>query len=56
MKIEELTLWPEEAFDDSLFPGILYTKLKLPQDGSVIITPLKRSIDARGRKVIVRFQ
>lgn len=56
MKLAELTLWPEEAFNEDLFPGILYTKLGLPRDGSVFVQPLKRSIDARGRKVIVRFQ
>jgi uncharacterized protein len=56
MKITELTLLPEEAFNESLFPAILFEKLHLPQDGSVFVTPLKRSIDARGRKVIVRFQ
>lgn len=56
MKIAELTLWPEEAFDESKFPAILYDRLKIKNDGSVFITPLKRSIDARGKKVIVRFQ
>lgn len=56
MKIVELTLSPEEAFDEARFPGILYEKLKLKEDGAVFVTPLKRSIDARGKKVIVRFQ
>jgi uncharacterized FAD-dependent dehydrogenase len=56
MRIADLTLWPEEAFNESLFPGILYERLGLPHDGSVFVTPVKRSIDARGKKVIVRFQ
>jgi uncharacterized FAD-dependent dehydrogenase len=52
----ELTLWPEEAFNEELFPSILYEKLQLKNDGSVYVKPLKRSIDARGKKVIVRMQ
>jgi uncharacterized protein len=56
MKIIELNLRPEEAFDENIFPSALYAKAGLPNDGSVIIRPLKRSIDARGRTVVVRFQ
>lgn len=56
MKIVELTLSPEEAFDESRFPAVLYEKLQLPFDGSVHVTPIKRSIDARSRAVVVRFQ
>lgn len=55
MRTVELTLWPEEAFNDQLFPSILYEKLGLKNDGSVYVTPLKRSVDARGKKVIVRL-
>jgi uncharacterized protein len=55
-RIVDLTLTPAEAFDDDLFPSILYRKLQLPEDGSVVVEPLKRSIDARGRNVIVRMQ
>lgn len=55
MKTVELVLRPEEAYGD-LFPGILYTKLSLPDDGSVKVIPLKRSIDARSRRVSVRLQ
>ncbi len=55
MKTAELTLWPEEAFNEELFPGILYSKLGLKNDGSVIVRPVKRSIDARGKKVVVRI-
>jgi uncharacterized FAD-dependent dehydrogenase len=56
MKIVELTLWPEEAFNEELFPSILYEKLGIKNDGSVSVIPLKRSVDARGKKVIVRLQ
>lgn len=55
MKTAELTLLPEEAFDESRFPAVLYEKLRLPQDGSVQVVPLKRSIDARSRSIVVRF-
>lgn len=55
MKIVELVLRPEEAFTD-LFPGILYAKLSLPPDGAVRVIPLRRSIDARSRRVGVRVQ
>lgn len=56
MKIVDLTLSPEEAFNQEIFPGILYDKLGLPNDGSVFVNPLKRSIDARAKNVVVRFQ
>jgi uncharacterized protein len=56
MKIVDLTLSPEEAFDEQVFPGILYRKLGLPEDGSVVVNPVKRSIDARAKYVVVRFQ
>lgn len=56
MRTADVVLWPEEAFNDDLFPNILYDRLGLPGDGSVWILPLKRSIDARGKKVCIRFQ
>lgn len=49
----ELQLTPQEAFDESLFKPALFAKLNIPDDGSVLFQPLKRSIDARGRKVHV---
>jgi uncharacterized FAD-dependent dehydrogenase len=52
----EVILPPEEAFNEELFPAILYEKLQLKKDGSVYVNPVKRSIDARGKKVIVRIQ
>lgn len=56
MQLTELILAPEEAFDEHIFPSILYTKAGLKDDGTVHIVPVKRSIDARGRKVVVRLQ
>lgn len=56
MQLTELILAPEEAFDDQIFPAILYKKAGLKYDGSVYIVPVKRSIDARGKKVVVRLQ
>ena len=56
MYTADLTLWPEEAFNEALFPGILYERLGLKQDDGVRVVPVKRSIDARGKKVCVRFQ
>jgi uncharacterized FAD-dependent dehydrogenase len=56
MKTVELTLRPEEAFNETIFPDILYQKLGLKNDGSVFVIPTKRSIDARSRQVVVRFQ
>jgi len=55
MRTAEVTLWPEEAFNPDVFPAILYDKLGLPHDGSFHVNPLKRSIDARGKRVCVRF-
>jgi len=56
MQLVDLTLWPEEAFNEALFPDILYQKLGVPNDGQAHIKIVKRSIDARSRKVCVRFQ
>lgn len=56
MRIADIALWPEEAFNESLFPGILYDRLGLKKDDSLRVVPVKRSIDARGKKVCVRFQ
>jgi uncharacterized protein len=56
MKLTDVILTPREAFDDTVFPAILYKKLGIPDDGSVFIKPVKRSIDARAKQVIVRLQ
>ena len=54
-KTIEVDLKPEEAFDEQLFRPTLFRKLNLPDDGSINLRPLRRSIDARGREVIVKF-
>jgi uncharacterized protein len=56
MKIVELVLKPEEAFDELKFNTFLYNRLGLKQDGSVFVRPIKRSIDARSKNVVVRIQ
>lgn len=56
MRTVELTLTPQEAFDENHFNTILFQKLGLKNDGSVFVNPVKRSIDARSRNVIVRLQ
>lgn len=56
MQVKDVTLWPEEAFNESLFPAILYERLGLRKDGGAWVNPVRRSIDARGKKVSVRFQ
>jgi len=55
-QIVELQLSPQEAFDESLFTNALYRKLSLSPDGEQKVIPTKRSIDARGKNVIVRVQ
>lgn len=53
-KTIELLLSPQEAFEEHTFKSTLFSKLKLPNDGSVFIHPVKRSIDARSRNVVVK--
>ncbi|MBL7843358.1 MAG: FAD-dependent monooxygenase [Cyclobacteriaceae bacterium] len=54
MPAKEIVLLPEEAFDEHRFTQSLYEKLSLKKDGDVWVRPIKRSIDARGRRVVVR--
>lgn len=56
MTTHELILTPEEAFDETRFLPALYKKLSMPMEGDVIVQPLKRSVDARGREIKVRIQ
>ena len=56
MRTLEIILTPEEAFDEANFESILYQKVGAKVDGDTIVQPLKRSIDARSRNVIVRLQ
>lgn len=54
MQAKELSLSPEEAFRPELFKQVLYERLGLHPGGDVFVRPVKRSIDARGKKVVVR--
>ena len=51
----EINLTPEEAFDEELFRPTLYQKLKLKPEES-FLRPVRRSIDARGKNVLVKVQ
>lgn len=53
MTTKEIVLTPEEAFDEQRFLPVLYEKLGVRTD-DVLVRPLKRSVDARARKVVVR--
>lgn len=53
-KTIEVQLSPQEAFEEGQFMHILSDKLHIPDDGSQIINPIRRSIDARGRNVMVK--
>lgn len=53
-KTIELVLSPRQAFDTQLFNQVLYEKLKLQPNGPVIPQPIRRSIDARSRNVVIR--
>jgi len=53
-KTIEVSLSPQEAFDESQFKQALSSKLHIPKDGSLVINPIKRSVDARGRNVLVK--
>lgn len=54
MHTKELVLTPVEAFDESRFQDILYSKLHLTKEQGLWVRPVKRSIDARAKKVVVR--
>ena len=54
MQTKEIVLQPEEAFSEDLFENAIYEKLGIKRDGDFYVKPIKRSIDARARQVIVR--
>ncbi len=54
MNTIEIDLPPEEAFDEAIFKPAIFHRLKLSPD-EIYLRPLKRSIDARGKKVLVKF-
>lgn len=51
--IIELTLSPEEAFDEFIFLEVIRKKANFGEGQKFI--PLKRSVDARGKKVVVHL-
>ena len=53
-KTIEVNLSPQEAFDERQFKHALAGKLHIPEDGQLIINPIKRSVDARGKNVVVK--
>ncbi|MCX7637899.1 MAG: FAD-binding protein [Cyclobacteriaceae bacterium] len=55
MQVREIVLTPSEAFDEHLFNEILYRKLGVSSVDYQVI-PVKRSIDARGKRVVVRLR
>lgn len=56
MKTVEVILSPEEAYDEQQFPAVLYQKLYIDEGGDQRIIPVKRSVDARGKNVVIRIQ
>jgi uncharacterized FAD-dependent dehydrogenase len=54
MQRTEIILTPEEAFRPELFQPLLYERVGLQPGGEVFVRPVKRSIDARAKKVVVR--
>ncbi|MGE0589576.1 MAG: NAD(P)/FAD-dependent oxidoreductase [Cyclobacteriaceae bacterium] len=52
-KVVEISLTPREAFDEEIFESTLRQKLGATSI-DLAVRPVKRSIDARGRKVVVR--
>ncbi len=53
-KTIEVQLSPQEAFDESQFKQALSRKLNLAEESNLVIHPIKRSVDARGRNVQVK--
>jgi uncharacterized FAD-dependent dehydrogenase len=56
MKLVEVVLKPEEAFDEALFKPALYRKLGISDDGNTFVNVTRRSIDARSKDIVVRMQ
>lgn len=55
-KIYEIDLLPQEAFDETLFRSAVFQKLYIKESEDLLIRPLRRSIDARGKEVLVKLQ
>lgn len=54
MQTKEIVLLPEEAFSEELFYPSLYRKAGVMPHAGYVIKPVKRSIDARAKQVVVR--
>ena len=54
-RIVEVEISPEQAFEEALFKPAILKKLQINDEGGSFIHPLKRSIDARGGKIKVKF-
>lgn len=55
-EIIELKLRPDEAFDELSFQESTKKLLGISAEADVLVRPVRRSIDARGKKPIVRVQ
>ncbi|NQY66686.1 MAG: FAD-binding protein [Flavobacteriales bacterium] len=55
-EIYDINLSPEEAFDEAKFKVAVFRKLSIKESSNLIIRPLRRSIDARGRQILVKFK
>jgi uncharacterized FAD-dependent dehydrogenase len=51
----EVDLSPEEAYDESIVKQAIFKKLNLSFTDNLNVQPLRRSIDARGTKVVVKL-
>ena len=51
----ELILTPQEAFDSTLFHQTIAERLRLSENGDEAFQIIRRSIDARSRKVVVKI-
>ena len=51
----ELILSPQEAYDPAIFQQTIAEKLHLPADRDQVFHPLRRSIDARSKNVVVKI-
>lgn len=52
-QIQTITLTPQEAFDEANLKSVISQRLNIPSENNLIIQ--KRSVDARGRRVVVHF-
>ena len=51
----ELILTPQEAFDSTLFHQAIAERLRLSENSDQVFQMIRRSIDARSRKVVVKI-